>query len=313
MRMLNSEDSSKKSWIILGVAFVLAGGAAWLSSYYLDYQEEMIKSSLVDKNSDKIAIVVPRVSVKPGDVISGANMVVREIPRKYLPDGVFQPGQFKSLEGRTITSHISPGRPLTQNSVSNIGVEKFSDLLKEGHRAITIPMDEFNSTAGMLVAGDRIDLFLLAKKKLIQGRDSKDSTKALYMVLEDAVVLATGKSTVDDEVISGNEDFDEYNTVTLGVPLRDAGRIGLAREDGKFIAMLRNRDDDKKVKHRLIDTGDLYQNVATNDHHVEFIIGGKSKNGLAAAKEQRVEIEKLANKLSELQGLETAAVNQSGE
>ena len=281
--------------------FFLAAAAAWLSSLYLDNKEKEIKDSLLGKKVVKVPIIVPKVSVKPGDIISSANMVVREVPKKYVPDGAFSPKQFKGLVGRTIISHISNGKPLLENSIAGIGIEQFSDLLEDGHRAITLSMDEFNSTAGMLVAGDRIDLFLLAKKNKMSGKqDKEDKTSALYLILENGVVLATGKKTVEDKFISihNGEVSEQYSTITLGVPLKDAGRIGLARKDGDFVAMLRNREDVKKVRDNYIDSNDVYTNIAANEQEVEFIIGGSSESGLASVSKASVKSKKMPNKLA---------------
>ncbi|MBV1908681.1 MAG: Flp pilus assembly protein CpaB [Kangiellaceae bacterium] len=307
MKVVSGDSSSKKNWLILVVALVLGGSAAWLSSYYLDFKEAEIRNTLAGSNTKKIPVVVPKYQVGPGDIIDSSNMVVREIPSQYVPDGAFTPKQFKSLIGRVVTADISAGKPVLKNSIAGVGIKQFSDLLTEGQRAITIPMDEFNSTAGMLVAGDRIDLYLLADKKTITGFKSKEKSSALYLVLENAVVLATGRSTLEDMVIKSNSmqasDFDQYNTITLGIPLRDAGRLGLARQDGKFVAMLRNREDDKRVKHRLLDSNDVYMNVAKIEHKVEYIIGGSAKKGIASVAEQAVEMKKLARKLGQIDEL----------
>lgn len=299
MSVVSNDEGSKKSWLILAAAISLGGLAAWLSGYYLDYKEGEIRDSLSGLKEVKVAVVVPKFEVLPGDVISGSNMVVREIPEKYVPDGAFSPAQFESLVGRKITSPISPGKPLLENSIAGVGAEKFSDLLREGERAITIPMDEFNSTAGMLVAGDKIDLFLLAKKEVITGEKDENDTSALFLMLENAIVLATGKSTLEDEIdsLQDEEDFDQYNTITLGVPLRDAGRIGLARQDGKFVAMLRNKDDKKKVRSRFLENQDVYANITKRESQVEFIIGGGNQNGIANVKNESIEIKQMANKI----------------
>ena len=91
------ESSSKKSWIILVTAIVLGGLAAWLSSFYLDYKEDQIRDSLTGKKEVKVPIVVPKFKVGPGDIISGCNMVVRKVPKRYVPDGAFNPSQFEGL------------------------------------------------------------------------------------------------------------------------------------------------------------------------------------------------------------------------
>ncbi|MGX5201359.1 Flp pilus assembly protein CpaB [Aliikangiella sp. IMCC44632] len=305
-----SDHSGKKNWIILVVAIVLAAGAAWLSSVYLKNKENEIRSSITGKKEIKVPVVVPRFNLGSGDVIDASNMVVREIPKKFVPDGAFSPAEFQSLVGRTVTGSLSAGKPVLDSKISSVGVEQFSDLLESGHRAVTIKVDEYNSTSGLLTAGDRIDLFLMTDNdKVTLKQKSKDSV--LFLILENAVVLATGQKLIDESTVDDADDFasSEYSTVTLGVPLKDAARIGLARKDGEFVAMLRNRQDLERVKHTLVEASDVYSRTGKSARQVEFIIGGKGSKGVAASSTQAFDVDEVNKRITDLKKLADVSAN----
>ena len=114
-----------------------------------------------------------------------------------------------------------------------------SSLLAGGERALTISVDEVNSQAGNLAAGDRIDLYYSR---------SEGAAAVLTPLLQHVLVLAVGS-----EIGSGGPSVDEspegkrFGTITLALSADEAARVVLAQESGTLSVVLRSREDQQQV------------------------------------------------------------------
>ena len=101
------------------------------------------------------------------------------------------------------------------------------------------------------------------------------------------LVLATGKRTleVNPELVDTMfEAPDAYTTVTLDLELEDAARVMLAREKGKFVALLRNRKEEQEVVFQAINEDQLFGSTDELGYReVEMIVGG---SGIDVTKQQ---------------------------
>lgn len=265
MKLKNVLD---KNWILLLVSILLGGIAAWSVGQYIQSKEQELKTQYSKSDVIKVPVIVVTKPLIKGSIINKTSVAVREIPQSYLPAGTFHPSEFPQVEGQMLLEGVSTGQPLLRSLLPGKELQQFSDILKDGRRAVTIQIDETNSTAGLLVAGDKVDLYLLSEKK--------QDNPQLELLIERVNVLATGQITVDknrevvDEVYT---DPTNYSTVTLDVSVLNAGRVSLAKEHGKFVALLRNRVDEVVVKDRVIDSSSLFKS-SKNEDEVEMIFGG---------------------------------------
>lgn len=256
-----------RNWVLLFVSLLLGGIAAWAVGNYLKVKESEIKKAYSRSDIVKVPVVVAVKPISKGDMISPKSVVVREIPSDYVPIDAVHPNDFGNrLANKILLNDVEPGKPILMSYVPKTGHEQFSDILKDGHRAVTINISENNSNANMLKPGDFIDLYL----------SQKEGERQLQLILERVTVLATGRQSVSDKDKVKRMFFDEneaYSTVTLDLSVKDAGRVSLAQEYGKFVALLRNRKDELRVTSRLIEESDVFiHNSKTKQ--VEYIIGG---------------------------------------
>jgi len=265
MKIKNMLD---KNWMLLLVSIILGVFAAWSIGKYMESKEQEMKVLYSRDDVVKVPVVVVTKPLLKGAVIDKTMVAVRKIPSDYLPAGYLSPQDFADAEGQMLLENLNTGQPLLKSYLPGKGFEQFSDMLQDGRRAVTIQIDENNSNSGMLVAGDKVDLYLLSEKT--KGKPQLD------LIIEKVSVLATGKITVAENKDLVNEiyrDPSNYSTVTLDVSLLDAGRVSLAKEHGKFVALLRNRKDEQQVHTKNIDSSLLFSD-SKKQREVEIIIGG---------------------------------------
>lgn len=284
-----------RNWVLLFVSLLLGGIAAWAVGNYLKVKEGEIKQQYAQKDVVKVPVVVAVKPLSKGDMLSPQNVVVRQIPSEYVPADAVHPNDFGLIANKIMLNNVEPGKPVLLSYVPKSGQEQFSDILKPGRRAVTININENNSNANMLMPGDYIDLYLSQKQE--------DNT--LQLLLERVTVLATGRQSVSEKDKIKQSIFGEneaYSTVTLDLSVKDAGRVSLAQQYGKFVALLRNRKDELKVTSTLIKESDVFLHNE-REHNVEYIIGGSggvaqgftSQNKIS---EQQNQFKTFANKVN---------------
>jgi Flp pilus assembly protein CpaB len=160
------KDSNRrgKFVIILGVVLaIVAGGAA----FYLINQAQQ---SAGQGELQKVQVVVAAQIIPARTPISAAALVLREIPL----DSVTQVGIVSdpaTLVGKVLAIPVAIGQPIYSNMIaSSSGQSGFSILApdetvapdSEAWRAISLTIPDERAVAGLLVAGQTIDIFMTA-------------------------------------------------------------------------------------------------------------------------------------------------------
>lgn len=243
--------------LALLASLLCALAAIWLAKNYLEMKEREIRQNL-SSSQNLVEVVVANRDLAAGGEISGQTMSIRKIPEAYLPDGVVRPDRFSEVEGMTISAPIGSGRLLMRHNVKNIArVDRFSDLLAPGQRALTLEVDGTSSVEYMLEAGDVIDL-------AIKSRNGEHFAP----LLEQITVLATGKVTTADPIVPGAYKRAEYQTLTIGVDSAKVATILLANSKKELVFLLRNGNDKDRSRY-LVDAG----------RTIEVIAGGGGEEG----------------------------------
>lgn len=261
------------NWILLLIALILGGISAWATKNYFIVKEQELRAELSKDNIQMTDVVVATQELRKGDIISQQNMSVRSIQADTLPLDAVPPSQFGQIEGQMLLEPMSPGRPLLSTYLPGHRISQFSDMLKDGERAVTINIDDINSNAGMLVPSDHIDLLLSYK-----DQSANEERNKLHILLENVTVLATGRQSIDVNPELADTLFDNpnaYNTVTLALSIDDAARVSLAKLKGSFITLLRNQTEELPLEFVSLHEGQLFQNTTNAlNQEVEVITGG---------------------------------------
>ncbi len=282
MAIVEKVRSGARSWGLLGGAVVLGLLAFFVSTWYLQRRSRAIEDELFAMMGEKRQVVVATMPLAPGAVIGPENMAIAEIAIANLSEQAAGPEAFADFEGKVLTTPMSPGEPLLSHFVAGTSAERFSDLLLEGERAVTISVDQIMSSDGMLIYGDRVDLMLLIDEDSQGAGEQKPDT--LLPLLQNVRVLSVGKRalvTRDADLSNDaqNPDVDEtYSTLTVGVSADAAARLLLARDLGSITVMLRNRTDKSPFDSQLLARDSLFSSNPDADTF-EYYAGSQVDNG----------------------------------
>lgn len=262
------------------LALLFAGLAGWGTLSYLNTREAELQQAAASMDGPSVEVVVASTAVSPGESITLDNMAIADVPQKYLPQDAIAPQEFELYAEKTILVPLDPGRPLLKSYISGLSHQSsFSAHLKKGWRAMTLPVDELNAVAGMLEAGDFIDLVISGE---LEGDSSEQKDYVLRRLMEKVQVLATGTMTrIDAKYAKANGVYPEepfFGTITIAVPAYLVTEILLAREKETLNILLRHPNDKSIGSYPGGSRG-----LKSDSPGIETI-GGKAENGLLEAR-----------------------------
>ncbi len=224
--------SNNKTSIILLICAIAAGAGGWyLSSSHINQEITQYKSQF-DQERESVEVVVASTDLNVGDVISSKNASIRKIPKVYVQANAISPGQFSTIDGRQIVNPVKRGESITMLHVNKVKIEGLASLLKEGERAITIPVSSLDTFSGFLSPGDFIDLMITLKD---------GDEKRTVPLAQNLRVLATG-SDLDDGVPEKGK--GRYSEITVGVSPLYATKLIHAQTVGDITLLLRRPEDE---------------------------------------------------------------------
>lgn len=272
------------NWLLLLVALLLGGAAAFLGNRMVQRHMEALDEEVRHANQP-IPVVVAKRDLQPGDALTGENFAVRQVPREFVNADTLTPDTFGQLENQRLAVPMKRGDMLLPVHAEGQGATVFSATLKSGRRAMTFEVDTVNSVSGMLRPGDRIDLMLSQRPA---GEGTEEITRTL---LSNMVVLATDQTLKRRDERTGQE--RSFSTVTLDLSPQDAQRLIVARQAGRLTALLRHPDDQAPNPTQALSAASLFGGnpraaggAQGEALQVEYIVGGGAGGGPAAIQRQ---------------------------
>jgi pilus assembly protein CpaB len=214
----------KNSAIILLVAILMGGGAAFLARTWIHTQ---VSAAATNPPTEHIVVALEPLAY--GATVTADS--VAEIPwfANTLPDGAFA-SKDDLLDGgrRIVLSALNRGEPVLRSKVTGPGQRgSLATLLDEGKRAVTVQVDDVRGVAGFVLPGDFVDIVLIA--------DDVSSKRQSYsdILLEHVKVLA-----IDQIAGEGDGKPTVAKAVTVEVTKEQAQKILLATNVGKLSLIL---------------------------------------------------------------------------
>jgi len=222
-----------KAVIVVSVfALVFAGIAAWLTYGYLQKEINSVKAVQPER------IVVAAVDIPIGTMITEPQLKVTSWPKDSIPPGSAQLAE--SLVDRVAVRPITRGDAVTEQKLKPKsgapGSGFMTYVVPQGHRAVTVAVNEVAGVAGFLTPNDRVDVIVTTA---VPGNDKESVSK---IILENVPILATGQVTDQKE---GKPIV--VPTVTLDLVPADAERLVLSASKGSLQLLLRNITDSAQV------------------------------------------------------------------
>jgi pilus assembly protein CpaB len=211
---------SKRAIVMLALSVLAGVAAVILAARWMGQQAAGERSTVLVATRD----------LELGQAITAQMLQPVAWPAGAQPEGSFNDG--KQLEGRVVRTSIYKGEPVLEPKLAPEGTKAGLDsIIKAGHRAITVKVNEVVGVAGFLAPGSYVDL-------LVNIKDDRDSAIS-RVVLERIMVLAVAQEARRPDETKPRV----VNAVTLEVTPEQAEKIDLARNVGTLSLMLRNQVD----------------------------------------------------------------------
>nr|WP_256489342.1 Flp pilus assembly protein CpaB [Pleionea sp. CnH1-48] len=271
---------------MLVAAIVIAVVAFWLTRTYLSSKEDSLRMQLLEEQGEYVSVVVATQPLAPGDIISLDNMAIAKVPATNVSGSAVTPENFHAYEQQVIRQFMTPGEPLLGHFVAGLGIDRFSDLLDKGERAVTLEIDDINSVAGMILPGDFVDIMLVIDEiDLVSAAAGSQDNKNLKPLLQNVRILSVDALSLvskEQDFIAQNtmtNDSAEYSSVTVGVDFEEATKLVLARDIGDLVFMLRNQEDKGLLKADLLTREDLLNKSGGTSNSYKYYGGSQASGG----------------------------------
>jgi pilus assembly protein CpaB len=236
------------SSVWIGAAALLSGALAFYAAQrYLADTSAEVERAWQARYAPREVLVAAR-NLEAGRPLSVADLARRAVPSAFVPGGAFEPERLQDLVGKPLLLPLPAGDAVVESQLAGDNETALAARLREGARAVTVPVDEVSSQAGLVRPGDRVDLMLA--EEIAEGNERCVRVRPL---LEALSVLATGQVQGDstrgaEALLRRGIDTSNYSTITLDVTPEQAQQLALALRMGELIPLLRGDSDQSPIK-----------------------------------------------------------------
>lgn len=195
------------------------------------------KESDVRKGWNLVPVVVASQDIPEGTVVTFDMISQRPVPEQFVTSSVVKPDSASYIVNQKVLVPLQAGDPLLWSQFETTKqAERLSTKVQKKTRAVTVEADSTSSVGGWVRPNDHVDV-------VGTFRDPQTNESVAVTLLQNVIVLATGKITGTTNVNLIPENQRDYTTVTLLVIPEEAEILVLAGELGKLTLSLRNEDD----------------------------------------------------------------------
>lgn len=224
-----------RAFLLLVLALLLGGMAAWLAAGWLD-RTASARARAVSADVATQTILVADADFAPGDAIGPDRRrwqawPAASIQDDYLVQGKADPKLYADAVARVA---IARGEPLRAGNLIRGGDHGvMAALIAPGRRAISIPVTTASGLAGFVGPGDRVDIILTANLR-------RDGRIVGRTVARNVRVLAVDQRVTVRPAGEEGKGVTAPSTVTLEVTPEQAEQLAVAHELGRLSLSLRD-------------------------------------------------------------------------
>ena len=213
--------------IILGV---LAGAFAFTA---IKRKEKEVKAGW-----NLVPVIVANQDVGEGTVVTYEMVSQRPIPEQFVTSSVVKPDSASYIVGQKVLVPLQTGDALLWSQFeTSKAAEKLSTIVQKKGRALTLDIKGSKmSVGGWIRPNDHVDI-------IGSFRDPTSGENLAVTLMQNVVVLATGKITGTTNINLIPESDRDYQTVSLLVLPEEAEILSLADDLGSLTFTLRNPED----------------------------------------------------------------------
>jgi pilus assembly protein CpaB len=240
----------------------------------------------VRKGWNLVPVVVAAVDISEGAVVSMDMVSQRSIPEQFVTNSVVKPDSANYIVGQKVLVTLQAGDALLWSQFETTRAsERLSTKVQKKGRAMTISTETKTSVGGWVRPNDHVDIVGTFK-------DPVKGEQVAVTLMQNVLVLATGKITGTTNVNLVPEGQREYNNVSVLVTPEEVEMLVLAQELGALTLSLRNEDDLDMLKERgraTIDgllSGERLRLLEVRRNNAIIIIRGSKGSSTASADEK---------------------------
>jgi pilus assembly protein CpaB len=230
-----------------------------------------------------VPVVVAAQDVPEGTVITFDMISQRSVPEQFVTSSVVKPDSANYVVNQKVLVPLQQGDPLLWSQFETTkAAERLSTKVQKKGRAITIEAKSTTAVGGWIRPNDHVDV-------IGTFRDPQTDENVAVTLLQNVIVLATGKITGTTNVNLIPEGQRNYSDISLLVIPEEAEILVLAQELGNLTLSLRNEDDVDIIEERgratisTLLSGERTRVLEKKRQEIIQIIKGSSAEKSAAA------------------------------
>jgi pilus assembly protein CpaB len=191
----------------------------------------------VRKGWNLVPVVVAAVDLSEGTVVTMEMVSQRSIPEQFVTSSVVKPDSASYIVNQKVLVPLQAGDPLLWSQFETTrAAERLSTKVMKKARAVTIDTKGASSVGGWVRPNDHVDLIGTFK-------DPATGEQVAVTLMQNVIVLATGKVSGTTNINLVPENQRDYNTVSLLLLPEEVEVAVLAQELGRLTLSLRNEED----------------------------------------------------------------------
>lgn len=212
-----------RTWVILGLAIVTGGVAAYLAFTYLQQPEDEGQQPAVQTTP----VAVAAQPLQLGTVLQPQHVKMVEWPAAATPSGYA--GSPSEVVGRGLLSSVETNEPLLPRKLAREEAGGGLPItIPSGMRALSVRVNDVVNVAGFVAPGSRVDVLVTM--------DRDEGAPATQLILDNVRVVSTGEQIQQ----SADGEPQQYSVATLLVTPEEAERLTMAATRGQIQLALRN-------------------------------------------------------------------------
>jgi len=206
----------------------------------------------------------------------------RPVPEQFVTSSVVKPDAVSYVLNQKVLVPIQAGDMLLWTQFETLKSERLSSRIQRRGRAISIDVSRKSSVGGWVRPNDHVDV-------IGTFRDPSTNENVAVTLLQNVIVLATGKMTGTTNLNLVPENQRDYSNVTLLLIPEEAEIVTLGAELGSLSLSLRNEEDVDPIEERgratvktLLSGERTKSNQLRRQQIVQIIRGENEGSGLRA-------------------------------
>ena len=227
----------RRAPLLVALVLAVVGGAMAFSGI-------KAKEAQVRRGWNLVPVVVAAVDIPEGTVVTFDMISQRSVPEQFVTSSVVKPDSASYVVNQKVLVPVQAGDPLLWSEFETTrATERLATRVMKKARAITIDAGKSTSVGGWIRPNDHVDIVGTFK-------DPNTNESVAVTLMQNVVILATGKITGTTNVNVIPENQRDYNNVSLLVVPEEAELLVLAQDLGALTLTLRNEDDIDVIEER---------------------------------------------------------------